>query len=252
MSTPAFQHIPVKTVSTNVASDQRFFPAIGEDGTPVWQSGDKDVIAWEIESMGWSHGAPSNRRDTAGIRGSLFLTGARVFAVSDDFVHGNRYRSYGTGTGVILGAVASKVSQVRATRAAQGTYLVGQMRLPWIKSVAFANAGVSKRFRGELRLVGQHVTAFGDPENVMLLLRLRHPTEVFGFVTALNEKIKLDRLSWSGSSDQVRQALNQVPGPESVQSAPTDLSVINYAGAFRILPDTVSNGSQSALSFASK
>ena len=80
--------------------------------------------------MGWTHGAPWNRRDNPGIHGSLYLTGGRVFAVSDDFVYGNRYRPRGVGAGVILDVVATKVSQSRASRAARGTFLVGQMRMP--------------------------------------------------------------------------------------------------------------------------
>jgi len=239
----------VKTVKVNAGGDQRLFPEISDDGTPVWQPGDSDVVAWEIESMGWTHGAPSNRRDNPGIHGSLYLTGARVFAVSDDFVHGNRYRPLGIGAGAILDVVATKVSQARASRAAQGSFLVGQLRMPWIKSVVFGGPINSKRSRGEIRLVGEHVTSFGDSENVMFMVGLRHAAESFSFVTALTERIKQDRLERPGLTDESRELLNHLPSPESVQVGPNELAMINYAGAFRVRPDTVSRGVQSALSY---
>ena len=241
----------MRTVKVNAGGDQRLFPEIGEDGSPLWQPGDTDVVAWEIESMGWTHGAPSNRRDNPGIHGSLYLTGARVFAVSDDFVHGNRYRPLGVGAGAILDVVATKVSQTRASRAARGTFLVGQMRMPWIKSVVFGGPVNSKRSRGEIRLVGEHVTSFGDSENVMFMVQLRHSDETFGFVAALSERIKQDRLERPGLTDESRELLNNVPSPESVMVGPDVLASINYAGAFRLRPDTVSRGVQSALSYPS-
>jgi hypothetical protein len=216
---------------------------------PLWQPGDSDVFAWEINSIGWTHGSPTNRRDNAGIRGTLYLTGARVLVVSDNFVHGHRYRPYVIGTEAIVDAVATKISQVRATRAAQGTFLVGQMRMPWIKGVVFGGPNAPKNSRGAVRLIGEHVTSFGDAENVMLLMRLRQQNETLDFVRALTERIRQDRLDRPGISDETIQDLGNIPAPESIATGPNELPQIRYSGAFRIRPDTVSKGVRSALSY---
>jgi len=218
---------------------------------PLWQPGDTDVVAWEIDSMGWTHGAPSNRRDYPGIHGSLYLTGARVFAVSDDFVHGHRYRPTVFGAGAILDVMATKVSQARASRAAQGTLLVGQMRMPWIKAVVFGGPTNSKGSRGEIRFIGEHVTSFGDSENVMFMVRLRRAVETFDFVRALTQRVQGDRLERTGMPAETGELLRNAPSPESVKVGINELAMINYAGAFRVRPDTVSQGVRSALSYPS-
>jgi len=250
LSPAHYQHIPLKVIGVASGGDQRLYPSLKVDGTPDWQLGDGDVRQWEIESLGWTHGAPANRRDYPGIRGSVFLTDSRLVAISGNYVQGGKSSAYGFGNQLLLTTAASKISNMKASRDAAGTFLVGQMRLPWITGVVFGGEAVSKNSRGEVRLLGEHVTAFGDPETVMLLFRLRRPIEAPEFVEELSERVKRDRLSWRDTTDDQCVALNQLPSPRALRVSENTLPMISFPVAYRINANTASNGANSMKSFS--
>ena len=164
----------------------------------------------------------------------MYLTGARVVAASDQFAHGSRYRAYGYGSQQVTAAIATKVSTMRAQRAAAGTSLVGQMRHPWLRQLAFGPATAAKGFRGELRLCGQHLSAFGDPEDVILFLTLRHAAEAETFAEALLTRVREDRLTWEGTTDEERAALSAARVPAGANPQPGTLPSVRLAGSYRI------------------
>lgn len=244
MTAPPFQFFPVKAVQASSGGPQALYPVLDSRGIPIWQQGDRDPVSWEISSMGWCHGPPVNRRDDSGIQGHIYLTSARAVVVSHRFEKGSRY--YGIGSDmVVAAAVASKISQVRAKRAAEGTFRVGQMRLPWIMQIVFGTELEHKRDRGEIRLIGQHRTAFGDPESVMLLLRLRKSSETLSFVDALIDRVKRDRYDWKSTTDTERELLDGLPRSGSVSAKGGNLPSLMLAGSFQVSASSGAQGSHS-------
>jgi hypothetical protein len=241
------QFFPLKTIHSGAPSPQWIHPAVDLGGTPTWQPGDTNRRDWEITSAGWCHGAPSNRRDNPDIRGKVFLTGARVVVISDRFTHGARYRSYSLGLTAVLAGVATKVSDVRARHATEGTFLVGHIRHPWLTSVVFGPPGASKRLRGEVRLCAQHLSAFGEPEPVMLIFKFKSSDEVPGFVDDLVGRVREDRRNWV--SEDAQLALDRLPTAGCVTAPEGSLPINNLAGALRVARASVSRGSQSSRSF---
>jgi hypothetical protein len=251
LSAPPKPYFPVQTVEADSDGPNRLVPVIDETGVPVWQPGDGTPTYWEIISVGWSHGAASNRRDNTDIKGRVYLTDARVVVVSDHFAHGSRYRAYGLGSQVVLSQVATRVSKARAQRASAGTFLTGLMRLPWIMNVVFATSDERKALRGEIRLVSQHLTVFGDPESVMLIFKLRNSADTLAFVEALIERVKGDRLGWKGTTEDERKALGAVPSPGSVRAPEGSLPSVRLPGSCRANFTTSAHGSKSSRSFSS-
>ena len=251
MSTAPKPYYPVQTVQALAEGPNRLVPIVDETGTPLWQPGDGQPTYWDITSAGWSHGAASNRRDHADIRGRVYLTDARVVVVSDHFAHGSRYRAYGLGTQVVLSQVATKVSKVRAQRASVGSFLTGLMRLPWITNIVFATPNERKSLRGEVRLVGQHVTAFGDAESVMLIFKLRNAQDTVLFVEAVIDRVKRDRLDWKGTTDGTRRILGSTQPPSSIAAKEGALPSLSLAGGYRVNFATCAQGTNSSRSFPS-
>lgn len=241
--------VPVKTIAAGEASSQRIHPAVTDDGVPIWQEGDGDVASWDLESIGWCHGAAANRRDTAGIKGRVYLTRCRAVVTSVQFAKGSRYRAYGVGNQVLVAAAASKISQKRAQRQAAGSVLCGQVRLPWLSGVIFAPTGSPKGLRGEVRLRTQHVTEFGDAESVMLIFRLRRPHEIHSFVAAVLERARQDRYDWKDTTDAERTALDRVADPADAVGGNGHLPLLPLAGSFRVSGGSASRGVYSSRSF---
>lgn len=229
---PSLPFVPVQIVSAGAGGKQYYHPTIEPDGEPRWQPGDTDPISWDVSAVGWCHGDLANRRDHKGIAGRVFITGARVVVVSDHFVRGTRYLSI-DGPSLVAG-VASLVSQKRADRAAQGSFLVGQMRLPWIGRVVFGPSSAARVERGEVRLAGAHTTAFGDAENVVLLFKLSDHQLVTDFVEVLIERVRADRSSWPQTSDEKRAALNAIPQPASLVAANGKLASCSLPATWRV------------------
>ena len=248
-STNPQQYIPLRTIQAGGEGNQDLYPVVDRQGLPSWQPGDLNPITWEIHSVGWCHGAASNRKDEVGIKGQVFITGARVVVVSSSFAKGTRYRAVG-GNAVIAAAALSKISDARAKRSDAGTVLAAQMRFPWIGNLAFGPPDCrTKGLRGEVRIGGMHVTAFGEQEGVILFLRLRQAGEVYSFVSALKERIVNDRLEWERITGDQRAALSKLPGPDRVEFEEGTLPLIRFAGSFLISPGSGSQGVISHRSF---
>jgi len=180
----------------------------------------------------------------------VYLTDTRVVAVSGHFVNGKKAGATGFGNQFLLTAAAAKISNIKASREAADTFLVGQMRLPWITGVVFGSENASKNSRGELRLLGEHVTDFGDPEMMMMMIRLRHPAAVIEFVEELISRVKCDRLSWRDTKDDQRSRLTAIPSPRSIQANGTSLPMVSFPVAYRVGEDTASYGTNSMRSFS--
>ncbi|MCU1600521.1 MAG: hypothetical protein JWO22_1230 [Frankiales bacterium] len=240
--------IPVRLVEAGAPSRQIFTPALQANGEPVWQPGDAEVHTWDINNIGWAHGDVAARQDSPGVRGRVYLTSSRVVLVATGFARGSRYSGYDP-TDVIVGAIATKVSQRRAEKASANTYLVGQMRLPWLQAVAFAKPDAAKALRGEVRLMTQHRTAFGDLELATLLLRHSDPSHTENFVNWASHFVRGDRQGWASTSEGDSAALARVPVAADVRTDPGKLPVILYPGARIPSADTASQGLLSSRSF---
>lgn len=243
------QFSPIRTVQGGATGSQLLHPVVNEQGTPVWQAGDTNVCSWEIDSVGWCHGDPSNRRDNPDIKGLVYLTDARVVVVSDHFASGTRYRAYGVGNQRFVAAAVTRMSQVKAQRAAAGTFLVAQMRLPWLKSVVFGSEREKKALRGEVRLCAQHLTAFGDPEPVLLIFGLKHASDTVPFVAEVVQRVRQDRYTWKNTTDAERAALDATPSVATLAASVGQLPAVQLAGAFRVMSRSALQGVHSARSF---
>lgn len=246
---PAQPFQPLQTVAAGLNESQRLRPTVDEHGEPDWQAGDTNVRSWPISSLGWSRGVVAGRQDRAGIRGTVYLTDARVVVVADRFAEGSRYRAYGIGNQVLVAAAATKVSQIRARRATSGSFMVGQMRLPWLTAIVFGLKRGPKDFRGEVRLCGQQLSAFHDPESVLLILRLKQPEQTHTFVSEVIERVRSDRHAWEKTSDEQRAKLDAIPPPESVIAEPGQLPGVELAGAYRIAAASATYGVNSTRSY---
>lgn len=240
---------PLQTVSAGLNESQRLRPTVDEGGVPVWQAGDTNVQSWPIKGLGWSRGLVAGRQDHAGIRGLAYVSDARVVVVCDRFATGSHYHAYGIGGQQLLAAAATKVSQIRARRKAAGTFLVGQMRLPWFTQIAFGLERGPKAFRGEVRLCGQQLTAFGDPELVLLILRLEHSHETTAFVSETLARVRNDRYAWQKTTDEQRARLDALPPIASITAKPGELPHVPLVGGYRITPQSAAQGVHSIQSF---
>lgn len=240
---------PLQTVPAGLRESQRLRPTVDEHGEPVWQAGDTNVWSWPINSVGWSRGVVAGRQDSAGIRGLVYLSDARVIVVSDRFTAGSRFRAYGIGNQVLLAAAATKVSRLRARRAASGSFLTGQMRLPWLTAIVFGHERGPKAFRGEVRLCGQQPTGFGDPESVLLIVGLKQPEQTHTFVNEVIARVRGDRHAWQKTTDEQRAKLDAIPPLSSVSAEPGQLPRVPLAGAYRIAPASASYGVHSVRSY---
>ena len=244
MSTPAVPpprpFLPVQILHAGAGSTQRLYPAVDLNGTPTWQGGDVGVLAWPISSLGWCHGAVTNRKDNIGIEGTVYLSGARVVAVSPDVKVTLHYRRG------FASLSLNRYSVTRHRRETAGTYLGAQMRLPWLTRVVWTPPDV-KKSSGELRLCAEHLSSFSEPESVMLLLRLSSASETQAFVVALIDRIKKDR--WEGASEETRAKLASLPVPWSTTASPGELPSVRLPGAFRVSAQTAARGALSTRSF---
>lgn len=239
---------PIRQVAPDGAGDQRLHPVIDRYGEPLWLEGDADREEFYVSSMGFAHGAVGNRKIYSNIEGRVCITDSRVVVVSDRFAHGTRYEGYSP-TDYLIGKIATKVSQTRADNATAGSYLVAQMRYPWVSSVVFAPPGMPKSQLGEVRICGAHKTVFGDRETVILFLRLDPPGVVLDFVSELVDRIRVDRYDWQKTTDEERQALDQLPDPATVGATPGQLPIVKLAGSFIITSGSADQGVMSSLSF---
>ena len=251
-TSPAAQFVPVRTSRSGAPGTQRLFPAISDNGEPRWLPGDTDVTVWNIVSIGWCHGSAANRRDSSDLRGRLYITDARAVAISDHFAKGSTYRAYGVGLSAIAAPLASKLSQARAQREAAGQYLNAQMCWPWMTGLIWARPSAKKGLRGELRFRSQTVDAFGEPESVMLIVKLAQPSAVEDVVRQVVRRVRRDREQWHRTSDQDRRALAAVADPAHVVAPEGQLPMISLPGGFRVSEASAAFGTRSALSYPSQ
>jgi hypothetical protein len=239
---------PIQRVEPDGPGDQRLHPVVDQLGAPKWLAGDSRPEEFYISSVGFTHGAVRNRKIYPDIRGRVYVTGARLVAISDHFAHGTRYTGYSP-TNYVIGRIATKVSETRADNATAGTYLVAQMRHPWVSTVIYAPPTMHRSQRGEVRVCARHKTAFGDPETVILFLRLDPPDVVLDFVAELVDRIRVDRHNWERTTDTERMALDQLPDPATVGAAPDQLPIIRLPGSFFVGSGSANQGVVSSLSF---
>lgn len=253
MSIPAIPNpkpfVPVRKVAAGSLGNQRLFPAIAEDGEMIWQPGDTDITAWPIKTIGWCHGGAGNRKEYGNLQGTVYLTATRAVVTSGHFVRGSRYRAYGFGSAVILAQIATKVAQARAQRASAGAYLTGQMRWPWLSRVIWGGPRAPKGSRGEIRLCGQTLTEFGDPETVMLLLQLQQPEHTVEVVRQVIAFVREDREAWQRTTDAERSKLAALPDPDDVDAPEGNLPSIHLAGGLRVSAASAGAGVYSTTSY---
>lgn len=241
-------YFPVITVTVGQHGPQSLHPRIGQEGAPIWEPGDVNVRAWEIDSIGWSNGGAQNLRTETDLKGNVYVSGARVVVTSKHVVGGSHFTAYGIGAQQVLAAAGSKVSQILAQRHAVSQARVAQMRLPWISQIIYADPAGPRRSRGHIRLVGHHVTVFGDYESVLLAFHLRLPSETFSVIDALLACVVADRYHWETTTDAHRRALDDLPAPESVTATAGNLPSIELPGSYLIGAATGVQGTVSSRS----
>jgi hypothetical protein len=244
--------VPVAKVAGGVGGPQLMRPAVDASGMPIWQAGDTNLQWWDIDLLGWCHGALANRRVNSDVSGRIYLTDSRIIAVVHDFAQGSKYRNvlFPSLTSLAVNSVANQVSQSRARRAEAGNYLVAHMRFPWVTNLVWARPDAGKRVVGTLRVGGQHRTAFGDKESVTMLLRLCGPYDPELVVSSALTRIRNDRLAWEKTDASERQKLLELPNPQMVTASPDSLPSISLAGAYLSQKSSAGYGGTSARSFA--
>jgi hypothetical protein len=175
--------------------------AVQAVGSPAWEPGDSNPKIWPARGPGSRHGAIGNQRVHLGIEARLFLTDSRLVIISRDFAKGTRHSGP-----IIASAIQNKVSQARAEREAAGQFLVGQMRHPWVNTVAFSLCD-GHRGHNAIRVCGTHKTAFGDHETVMLLIYLDTYTDPRPIAAEIATRVVADRYSWATTTAAARESL---------------------------------------------
>lgn len=232
--------IPVATVHAGGGGPQLYLPALTEAGEPVWQPGDLDPLPFQISSLGWSRGTIHNGDRQEGLQGLLYVTGARVVVVS-------RLRDGGD---LVSAATRNLVDHLTGRDAPKKSYLVGQLRLPWVKLLAYGLPSVNQTSQGEIRISATYRTAFGDKEAVFLLMRLRNRDEVNEFVSELVRRIYQDRYHFEGTTDEQRRQLEAIPAPDEIVVDHGKIPVIHFYGSWLVSKTSGRNGTVSKLSFA--
>ena len=238
------------TADANSGDDQALVPAVSLDGTPRWQPGDTSPVHWAVQSIGWCHGSLDNAKITADVEGAVYLTGARAVVIVHDFAKGSRYRTVGVPslTSLAINGTANRLSHHKARKETEGQFLVGQMRWPWISSVAWVPHGMKRQRSGTVRLGGFHRTEFGDQESVTLQFQLRNPSDTLSVVETAITRAREDRLSWDNLTDETRQKWQEVLAPSRVTAEPGHLAVVRMPGGFISMRQTAGNGGVSSAS----
>jgi hypothetical protein len=202
-----FNTLAVVRPGTGPARDQALVPWVSPSGEPLWEASDDDVIAYDIVGIGECYGSIGNQRTRMGLTGCMYVSAARVVVVASDYARGTSYRSAGLYGPVISSAIRTKLSERKAKQAAAGTFLVGQMRHPWVGRVVFAER---KRRREEhsVRLCGTRVSAFGDRESVMLIAHFDGAFDTRAIATQVASRVIADRRDWTSTTDVERHALD--------------------------------------------
>jgi hypothetical protein len=158
------------------------------------------------------------------IHGWVYVTGARVVVVAEDFAKGARVRAVGVPSmsNMVYMAAANRASKSRAKKAVAGQFLAGHMRLPWVGQVIWAPPTMKRRSLGQIRLTGTQRSVFGDEEAVGLCFRLANPQEVLPFVSLVIDRVRTDRMDHEQTSAERRAELQALPAPASVNSPSQD------------------------------
>ena len=209
---------------------QERIPALDDDGTPIWEPRDGNVVDWLARDLGSSHGAASNAVIHRDISARVYLTDARTVVVSDHFAKGARYRSRGIGLPIIPSPVLNKASQMRAQHAASGTFLYGQMRHRWVNGLAYSRA-LGRRDANTVRIGASERNAFGERQTVILILHLDRTHDPFEVANTIAQRVIASRLAASETTDEVRAALSTAAFEDPASLAPGKLSWIGLPGS---------------------
>ena len=241
--------VPFKplVITTPNHDDQRLDPALDDNGTPVWETGDGNISSYYASGLGACQGAMGNERVHPEIDAHIFVTDARVVVVCSNWAKGSKRGPAGFGGPIISSAIANKVSQARAARRASGQYLVGQMRHPWISRVAYSMRE-NRRTENTVRVIGSHKTAFGDVEPVILVLHLERHADPWPLAQDIARRAIADRIDFSRTTDEERSALQAAAwsAPESVE--PGTIPAIRLAGSFIVSGSSAYLGTASSRS----
>jgi len=234
---------PLRVTEPAIDQDQRVYPAVDGAGEPLWQQGDTHVAAWDAVGLGWCQGAIGNRREHTAIASRVYLTDARLVVVSGHYAQGTKYGAFFGGT-VISSAVRSRVAHARAEREAKGTFLVGQMRHPWISQVVYSRA-TRRKDEHVVRVCGAHTTAFGDQEVVMLLIKFDSRTDPGTVASEIANRVMVDRLTWDTTTDDERRALQAARFADPAELPEGTLPSIRLAGSYIV---STTSGAQGVFS----
>lgn len=251
MSSTGVPYAPLVKMAGGTGAPGRMQGAVDEGGIPIWQGGDRDPQPFPVTSVGSFQGHVSTTRTFPDVRGTAYVTGARVMVVVSDFAKGTQWRTVGVPSlsNLAYNAVANRTSKSRARKAAAGHYLVGQMRLPWLARVAWAPSSMGRRQAGQIRLIGSHRSEFGDEEAVGLTFRLADASEAVRLVTLVVERVKADRLSFERTTAEQRSKLEALPRPAAVDAPSRDtLASLQLSGGWIITSGSAFLGSVSAAS----
>ena len=233
-------YVPVRVTGGRADTrvpDQRLFPAVDSRGVPRWQSGDTNIVCWPISGIGWCHGPVTSRSEHRNVAGYVYLTDARVVAVTD-----------AAGALPPSGIVIDGREQTRRLDPGEVAFRVGQMRLPWLTGLVFAAADATEADGGQVRFGGVHTNASQEQESVMLLVWLAEAAETARLAGDLAGRVYRDRYDWPATTDEQRAQLDALPAPQSVVAAPGTLPRVRLPGVYLVRVKTAGNGVTSARS----
>jgi hypothetical protein len=233
-------YVPVRVTTGRVPKrgpDQRLFPMVDPSGAPWWQPGDTNIVACPISGVAWCHGLVANRTEYRNVAGYVYATDARVITVVD-----------AAGALPPSGIVIDGVAQTRQLARGEVAFRVGQMRLPWLTALIFAQTEATGLDAGQVRFCGEHINAEGQVEDVMLLVWLTNAGQTVDLAHDVIGRAYRDRYSWEGATDEKRAKLDAIPAPATVQAAPGTLPRVRLPGGYQVRVQTAGFGVNSARS----
>ena len=242
---------PLNLVTGGASGTGHMHVVVDFNGEPIWQKGDTNPYGFAITSVGHFFNTPSTTKSYGDLKGRAYITGSRLVVVGWDFAQGSKMSQIGIPT-LSAGAydvIANRISKSKARKQYTGQYLGGMMRFPWIQNILWSTPNVSRKYRRRVRVIGTHISKFGEKELVGLDFTLSNDADILPFVTTLIGRIKDDRYNFQGTSDEERALLDKLPLPQNIiSSGPDQLGSIFLPGAWLIMNKTAFAGKISAAS----
>lgn len=190
------------------------------DGPSVMQYPVKDIYVRRVDGSKVRY-----LKRVQDIKAVLYVTDARVALACEKFDKGGGWVGFSL-SGMATAAAVNAVSRARASRRRKGKLLVGQVRYPWLGSVAFTAKGVGFLNSEEVSFRTQ-VTEGGTSSVLELAVHLAKGTSAPAISNDVAQRCARYRLRYKHDlADEDRQRLNELL--QAPPLAPEPKRVVRY------------------------